>query len=93
MTTLDVIQAVIDLGRERDELHEVLDKYESWFEEIVGSNITLTIKNKRSTFYVSHRITQFLGEDGWEIMSNDDDETVRHISINDFFTGVAKLEN
>jgi hypothetical protein len=85
---LDTIQSVVDLIKDR----ESLDLYNSWFQDIVGESVNLRLRQGKGTYWVSCKVTQFIENEGWELMSNDDDETVYRVDIWSFFSGDVQLE-
>lgn len=84
---LDTIQAVTDLISERDEAVGSLDTYDSWFQDLVGENVTLRVYQGKKIFWVSCRVVQFIENEGWELMTNDDEEKVYTVNLWSFFVG------
>ena len=70
---MDAIEAVLDLAKDRDELANELETYESWFETLIGRNVTLNLKSKKKTRFVECVVTDFTPGEGWEL-TNDEDE-------------------
>ena len=54
---MDAIEAVLDLAKERDEIANELETYESWFETLIGRNVTLNLKMKKKTRFVDCVVT------------------------------------
>lgn len=82
---MEAIEAVLDLAKERDELAADLETYESWFESIVGNNVTLEYKKKKHTRYIECTVVEFTAGEGWELRSEDDDIFV--VTFEDFAKG------
>jgi hypothetical protein len=93
---MDAIEAVVALTRERDELAEDLDVYESWFESLVGQTVTLrvTTKNMKRTRFVECVVGEFTSGQGWVLTSlePEDDPDVYHVSFEDFVKGRVHVE-
>lgn len=83
---MEALEAVLDLVKERDEIAHDLEKYEDWFESLVGKTVTLAIKNKRKTRFVECAVTEFTDGEGWELVCAQTDE-VYMITFEDFVTG------
>ena len=71
---MEAIEAVVALVKERDELVEDLDTYESWFEELVGRTGTLARKSKKKTKFYEVTITEFNEGEGWTAADAETDE-------------------
>jgi hypothetical protein len=69
---MEAIEAVLDLAKERDEMEAELNTYEEWFEALVGKEVTLAIKTKKKTRFVTCRVVDFVEGEGWELESEDD---------------------
>lgn len=83
---MEAIEAVLDLVKERDEIANELETYESWFESLVGRSVTLTLKRKRKTRFIECVVTEFTQGEGWELTSDETDE-VYMVSFEDFAAG------
>jgi len=87
---MEAIEAVLELAKERDELASELETYESWFESIVGKDVTLEYKRKKKhTRYIDCVVVEFTPGEGWELRSDDDE--IFTVSFEDFVTGRVKL--
>ena len=83
---MDAIEAVLDLAKDRDELANELETYESWFETLIGRKVTLNLKLKKNkTRFVECVVTDFNPGEGWEL-TNEDDE-VFMVTFEDLFSG------
>ena len=83
---MDVVEAVVDLAKERDELAHELETYENWFEMLVGREVTLVLrKNKRKTRYITCTVEEFTPGEGWILKSEDDE--IYTASFEDFASG------
>ena len=71
---MEAIEAVVALTKERDEILEDLETYESWFEELVGHTGTLSVKSKKKTKFVDVTITEFNEGEGWTATDAESDE-------------------
>lgn len=71
---MEAIEAVLELAKERDELANEVETYESWFESLVNRKVTMSIKQKKTTRFVDCVVTEFTPGEGWEMTSVDDDE-------------------
>lgn len=69
---MEAIEAVLDLAKERDEMEAELNTYEEWFEALVGKEVTLAIKTKKKTRFVTCRVVDFVEGEGWELEGEDD---------------------
>ena len=87
---MEAIEAVLDLAKERDQIADELETYESWFEELVGRKVTLTLKNKKQTRFVEGVVSEFIEGEGWEIAGDEEDE-VFMITLSDIFSGKVKI--
>ena len=83
---MEAIEAVLDLVKERDEIASDLETYESWFESLVGRNVTLALKRKSKTRFVECTVTEFTQGEGWELKSDETDE-VYMATFEDFAEG------
>jgi hypothetical protein len=86
---MEAIEAVLDLAKERDEMEAELNTYEDWFETLVGKEVTLSIKRKKKTRFVTCLVVEFVEGEGWEL-EGDDDETYL-VSFPDFASGKVWL--
>lgn len=84
---MEAIEAVLDLAKERDELSADLDVYETWFESLVGKEVTLTVSHKKKTRFVKCAVTEFTPGEGWELTAVDEDDEVFMVSFEDFVEG------
>jgi hypothetical protein len=83
---MDAIEAVLDLAKDRDELANELETYESWFETLIGRKVTLNLNLKKNkTRFVECVVTDFTPGEGWEL-TNEDDE-VFMVTFEDLFSG------
>jgi hypothetical protein len=89
---MEAIEAVLDLAKERDELASDLEVYESWFESLVGKEVTLTVGNKKKTKFIDCTVTEFTSGEGWELTATDTDE-VFIVGFEDFTDGRVWLKN
>lgn len=83
---MDAIEAVVELAKERDELADELETYESWFESLVGREVTLSIKTGKKKRFVDCVVAEFTPGEGWVLQANDDDE-VHCVTFEDFAAG------
>ena len=83
---MDAIEAVLDLAKERDELANELEVYESWFESLVGRKATVHLKSKKTTRFVEGKVSEFAEGEGWELVSDEDDQ-VYMFTFEDLFNG------
>lgn len=83
---MEAIEAVVALVKERDELLDDLETYESWFEDLVGHTGTLTRKSKKKTKFFDVTITEFTEGEGWTAVDNDTDE-VYVVTFDDIIQG------
>jgi hypothetical protein len=83
---MEAIEAVLELAKERDELANDLEVYESWFESLIGKEVTLTVKHKKKTNFVDCTVTDFTSGEGWELTALDTDE-VFIVGFEDFVNG------
>jgi hypothetical protein len=93
---MEAIEAVFALAKQRDEIAEELDVYESWFEGLVGEEVTLMVTVKKRTRYVPCRVTEFTQGEGWELTSieaPDGDPDVFHVTFSDFLEGRVYKKN
>ena len=87
-STMEAIEAVLELAKERDELANELETYEDWFETLVGKRVTLSAKHKKTTRFVECVVTEFIQGEGWELTSEEDgDDAVYMITFEDLFNG------
>jgi hypothetical protein len=84
---MDALEAVLDLVKDRDEIASELETYESWFESLVGKNVTLTLKHKKKTRYVECIVTEFTQGEGWELQSTDEEDEIFMVTFEDFVSG------
>lgn len=89
---MEAIEAVLDLAKERDELNADLEVYESWFESLVGKEVTLSVTHKKKTKYVDCTVMEFTPGEGWELTSEDTDE-VYMVTFDDFVDGRVWVKN
>jgi hypothetical protein len=82
---MEAIEAVLALVKERDELAADLDTYESWFESLVGKEVTVTVKSKKKTRFIDCVVDEFLDGEGWG-MTSDDGESFQ-VTFEDFAAG------
>jgi hypothetical protein len=83
---MEAIEAVLELAKERDELASDLEVYESWFESLVGKEVTLTVTHKKKTNFIDCTVTEFTSGEGWELTALDTDE-VYIVGFEDFADG------
>jgi hypothetical protein len=86
---MDAIEAVIDLVKERDELSNLIESYESSLETLVGKTVVLTIGRKNHKRFVECTVTDFNGPDGWELTSLDDE--IHLITFEDIVSGKVQI--
>jgi hypothetical protein len=89
---MEAIEAVLELAKERDELASDLEVYESWFESLVGKEVTLTVTRKKKTKFIDCTVTEFTSGEGWEVTATDTDE-VFTLSFEDFVDGRVWVKN
>lgn len=89
---MDAIEAVVELVKERDELVEELEMYESWFEALVGRTGTLARKSKKKTKFVDVTITEFSEGEGWTATDVETDE-VYMVTFEDIVHGRITFAN
>ena len=83
---MEAIEAVLELAKERDELASDLEVYDSWFESLVGKEVTLTVTQKKKTKFVDCTVSEFTSGEGGELTATDTDE-VYAVSFEDFVDG------
>jgi hypothetical protein len=86
---MEAIEAVLDLAKERDEMEAELNTYEDWFESLIGKEVTLSIKRKKKTRFVTCRVVEFVEGEGWELEGEDEDTYL--VSFLDFASGKVWL--
>lgn len=89
---MQAVQAVLDLLKERDELNEELETYESWFESLVGETVVLSVKHKKKTNFVDCIVTEFEPGEGWVLQSVEDDE-IHTVTFEDFVRGRLYIQD
>ncbi len=89
--TMEAIEAVLELTKERDELATTVDAYESMLADLVGETVTLTIGRKNHKRFVECTVTEFHGTEGWELTSADEDGEVYMVTFEDFIKGKVRL--
>ena len=89
---MEAIEAVLELAKERDELASDLEIYESWFESLVGKEVTLAVSHKKKTNFVDCTVTEFTSGEGWELTALDTDE-VYIVGFEDFADGRVWVKN
>lgn len=89
---MEAIEAVLELAKERDDAVNELETYETWFEELVGKDVTLSIKSKKKTRFEDCTVTSFHSGEGWELTSVGTDE-VYMVSFEDFVSGKVWIKN
>jgi hypothetical protein len=62
---MDIIASVIDLCKEKDELQELVDKYEGWFSDLIGETVTIAVGSRRHRKFLNVTIESF-NQDGWK---------------------------
>lgn len=82
---MEAIEAVLDLAKERDELADEIDTYETWFEALVGCDVTVAITRKKKTRFVDCVVSEFTQGEGWELSG--EDEEVYMVTFQDFVDG------
>lgn len=83
---MEAIEAVLELAKERDEIASDLEVYESWFESLVGKEVTLAVTHKKKTKFIDCTVTEFTSGEGWELAALDTDE-VYIVGFEDFADG------
>lgn len=83
---MEAIEAVLELAKERDEIAADLEVYESWFESLVGKEVTLSVSHKKKTQFIDCMVTEFTSGEGWELTATDTDE-VYIVGFEDFADG------
>lgn len=86
-STMEAIEAVLELAKERDELASDIETYESWFESLVGKSVTLTVKRKKHTRFVQCTVTEFMQGEGWELQSEDGEDEIFMVTFEDLTAG------
>jgi len=89
---MQAIQAVLDLVKERDEIAEELETYETWFESLVGENVVLSVGSKRRTRFVDCVVTEFTPGEGWVLQGVDEDD-VHVVTFEDFVRGRLYIQD
>jgi hypothetical protein len=89
---MEAIEAVLDLAKERDDAINELETYESWFEELVGKEVTMKHTSKKKTKFIDCTVTAFHTGEGWELTATDVDD-VFMVTFEDFVSGNAWLKN
>lgn len=89
--TMEAIEAVLELTKERDELATTVDTYESMLSDLVGETVMLTIGRKNHKRFVECTVTEFHGTEGWELTSTDEDGEVYMVTFEDFIKGKVRL--
>lgn len=84
---MEAIEAVLDLAKERDELASDLETYENWFESLVGKDVTLAVKHKKKTRFVTCVVVEFTQGEGWELKADDHIDEVYMVTFEDFVAG------
>jgi hypothetical protein len=90
---MDAIEAVVELARERDEIAEDLDIYESWFESLVGKEVVLTVKSKKKTRFYPCTVNEFTPGEGWVLIGLDDEEETHVVTFCDFAEGRVYIKH
>mgnify|MGYP003704755593 FL=1 len=86
---MDAIEAVVALVKERDELLDVLEDYEEWFDSLVDKHVTLKVATGKHKYkFVNVVVTAFVPGEGWEAQDEETD-AVYEIEFSDFVKGVA----
>jgi len=62
---MDIIASVIDLCKEKEELQEVIDKYEGWFSDLVGKTVTVAVGPRQHRTFFDVTIERF-NHEGWD---------------------------
>jgi hypothetical protein len=88
---MEAIEAVLELAKERDEIASELEVYESWFESLVGKEVTLSVSSKKKTKFVECVVTEFVTGEGWELTADETDE-IFMVSFDDFTDGRVWLK-
>lgn len=90
---MQAVQAVFDLVKERDELTEELETYESWFESLVGETVVLSVRaSKKKTHFVDCIVTEFTPGEGWVLQGVEDDE-IHVVTFEDFVRGRLYIQD
>ena len=71
---MEAIEAVVALTKERDEILDDLEVYESWFETLVGRHVTIAHKSKKKTKFVEAKVDEFNEGEGWTATDIETDE-------------------
>ena len=92
---MQAIQAVLDLVKERDEIAEELETYESWFESLVGEHVVLSIGSKRKSRFVDCIVTEFTPSEGWVLQTIDGEgeDDVHVVTFEDFVRGRLYIQD
>jgi hypothetical protein len=86
---MDAIEAVVALVKERDELLDVLEDYEEWFDSLVDKHVTLKVATGKHKYkFVNVVVTAFVPGEGWEAQDEESD-AVYEIEFSDFVKGIA----
>lgn len=83
---MDAIESVIELVKDRDDLSRQVDGYESWFDSLIGKLVTVIVRHKKKTHYVSAVVEEFTPGEGWMARGIEDDECLA-ITFDDFVAG------
>lgn len=84
---MDAIEAVVELAKERDELADELETYESWFESLVGKHVILATGSRKHRRFVECVVNDFVEGEGWELESLEEDGEVHIVTFEDFVKG------
>jgi hypothetical protein len=87
---MEAIEAVLELTKERDELVNIVEVYEEMLSSLVGETVMLIVGRKNHKRFVECTVTEFLGADGWELTSTDDNE-IHMVTFDDFVKGKVQL--
>lgn len=68
---MQALESVLDLIKQRDEITEELEKYEDWFDTLVGSEVVLSVTHTKKTQFVDCTVTEFEPGEGWVLEGED----------------------
>jgi len=89
---METITAVVELVRENEEMHKSLDIYEEMFESLIGRTITISMKKKNKTRFLTCEVEEFdLGAGEFLVRDIDSDE-VFTITVDKLFDGSVTIQ-
>jgi hypothetical protein len=85
---MDVISGVVELAREAEDLRERIDDFDKQMESLIGSTVTLTVRQGKKRKFYECTVDTWNGE-SWELTENstDDDPEFFEATFDDFVKG------